>query len=488
MEKIIEFIYLYFNYVKLSLLIYLVYQYPLMGIPLFISIKFVYDKFYKICYGLTSLRASDRMFLDLPIANKYNIVNVMRFKNSFDVKLFISSFNKRLQILPKLRSILIRKNFDYFWKELEYSEEFINKIIEIREVDFQTKKQIFDFMEEESNIYFDLLKEIPYKFIILKNKHNNEDLLVLKTDHIFSDGLGYVSLLFGMADNFDPSIFPFTFKFSLKETLKAYLLMPYYVIYCFYNQFVNMTKNNNPYLKNTPLTQLTGKSTKLMSRKYILSEFTTLSKEMNITFNDLMILIFSESFYKYYKNHIGLEENKIKGSLTALLTVGSRNIPSQIQDVELHNDSTGIPFSIPIMKDPYTSYHHIKKMIDDQVKNWPLVMNMKFITDFLCYFISKDLFLAFVRRTPNDFIFSNVPGPKKPVFFCNSELVDTYNSCTPGFNHTFLGVGSYNNTFRLSVYLDLCSKMNCAKLVETLEETLESFYFNKTKKTPTHYE
>lgn len=74
---------------------------------------------------------------------------------------------------------------------------------------FDTMKDIISYCYEELDILFDLEKELPYKFIMIKNSEGNyKNIIVFKVDHNLADGLGFIGLITALGENYSLNLFP----------------------------------------------------------------------------------------------------------------------------------------------------------------------------------------------------------------------------------------------------------------------------------------
>lgn len=59
-------------------------------------------------------------------------------------------------------------------------------------------KDIISYCYEELDILFDLEKELPYKFIMIKNSEGNYKNII----HNLADGLGFIGLITALGENY----------------------------------------------------------------------------------------------------------------------------------------------------------------------------------------------------------------------------------------------------------------------------------------------
>lgn len=477
-----DIIYKQLPFLKLFLLLISIYCFGfIIGVISFVLSKMVYEKTIFFLYGFKPIKAAERLFLFLKPQNRYNVITGLEFEKELDIKAFKELFNERIKMIPRLRQMIARKHYDFWWKEYDYKTALEKLEFEIvTDTALKTREDIYEYMNQESNILFDLEKELPYKLILFSNKDNLKgDVLFFKFDHIFSDGLGYVSLLFGMTDNFSSKDFPLVVKFSIIDRIKAYIFSPFYILLNLYIIYVKCNNGDTPLKNNINSSNLSGKSNKSVSRRFIFPEYSRINKDMKITFNDFMMGVFSKAFYNYYTKDLKLSE--YNRYISILVTLGSRNIPTNPNDILLENDSTGVSFCMPLINDPLNikEMHRLKKDSDRYIKNWAYAYNVRFITDFVSYFCPKWFFYFMLKQTPQDFIFTNLPGPKKAVEFNNNKLIDVFTMSTPGFNPNFIGVITYDQKIRFFCFVDKATKRESKDIIKNIEEVMIDIHRRK---------
>ena len=66
--------------------------------------------------------------------------------------------------------------------------------------------------------------------MLKENFTEDKSLFIIKMHHIMSDGLGIVSFLSNLVDEYDPKILPPMKSFTLLDKLVIYLTIPYYFV------------------------------------------------------------------------------------------------------------------------------------------------------------------------------------------------------------------------------------------------------------------
>ena len=110
-------------------------------------------------------------------------------------------------------------------------------------------KDIISYCYEELDILFDLEKELPYKFIMIKNSEGNyKNIIVFKVDHNLADGLGFIGLITALGENYSLNLFPRSMKKtspSICQHLLSFLQFPYYLLLPFIEHFFILYSGDN---------------------------------------------------------------------------------------------------------------------------------------------------------------------------------------------------------------------------------------------------
>lgn len=154
----------------------------------------------KYVYKLFLFSAQDRMFILSKKEERFNLIGLLLLDDNFSPEEMKEKIiNKGIKQYSKLRSIEEIKHFEFWWKELDLSV-CINKMnpfeIKYNFRRFDTMNDIINYSYEELDVLFDLEKELPYKFIMIKNTEGNyKNIIVFKVDHNLADGLGFIGLI-----------------------------------------------------------------------------------------------------------------------------------------------------------------------------------------------------------------------------------------------------------------------------------------------------
>jgi len=320
------------------------------------------------------------------------------------------------------------------------------------------------------------LNEIPFKFVIINNENAKfKNLLMIKYDHILSDGLGIKDLICALADNFSLDLFPraTSKKKSFLDYLILFILIPYYFFNYFYGNLFLLSYEKSPFKLNNKINS--GRSNIEITKNFNFNSASKICKSLNVTFNDLMMSIISSSYRKFCK-----EKNlEIPKNFSAAIPVGNRKLPENLNQIKIMNDSTAVGCNIDIINNPIYDCLKIHKNLKDIVRNIPFIMITKFFTDFNFKFFPSYLSKYIIRNAGRnlDFTISNVAGPKNALVYEGGKIIEILVFSSPGYFGSLILIYSYNGQFKFVIIFDEVVGIDI-KLFKELIENEIIYVFN----------
>jgi NRPS condensation-like uncharacterized protein len=418
-------------------------------------------------YKLEPLTAGDKSFVWQTREETYNLMGVCVFEKYDKEAITKLIINKGIKQFKRLRSKLVYRFFDWWWEEIS-PEEVIKEVLVLDEkkVLFKTKEDLVKYCIEELAIRFDLTKEMPYKLIFINNDKSETDMkyiLIIKFDHTLTDGLGFMSLMNGLADNYSIDLYPKGMykPISLLQSLMAFSMILYYAIYPVYRNLFGLKSGQTPWKTDKPLT---GIPLIALSPKFELAEITKLSKNMGITFNDFIMSTFSAAIKKYCKFNYHRNPDKI----ITIIPVGHRKIPKTLEEIKICNDTTAIACELHLIDDPLHECHKISKEMKQNVRNIPMTKVLKYISDGNSMFLPYHLTKLIVSTAMNniDITISNVPGPRETLYYSGYKCHEMIPLFTPGIGPAFIAIYSMAGSFRITIVYDKVLGINPNDLLE----------------------
>jgi hypothetical protein len=221
----------YFPLIKLATFILLGYYFSYIGIISYLIIRLSYTIVMDIFFNYVPLEIGDSTFVYSYPEEVYTCCLMLKFQTLNREKFIFNLKEKGIKQIERLRYIRTTKNLEFWWKRLTYEEAEKRLKVENRLNIIDNYADIDLEIQNEINIPFKVEEELPYKIIFYSNPNNKYgQVAIFKFDHAFSDGLGIVSLLLSLADNYSLSLFPFNRKYPLYLKLWNFIFLPFYLI------------------------------------------------------------------------------------------------------------------------------------------------------------------------------------------------------------------------------------------------------------------
>lgn len=446
----------------------------LFSILLYHAYLFVMEKVFK----LVPYSAQDRMFILSSKEDRFNLMGVLILEDDYDVeKMKESIINRGIKQYKKLRCIQEIKHFEFWWKELPLSECLgrLNPFeTRLNFKKFNTIQDIIEYSYEELDILLKLDKELPYKFILIKNEGGNiKNMLIFKVDHNLADGLGFIGLITALGENYSLNLFPRSMKKkapSLFQHCLSLLQFPYYLIFPFIEHFFILYSGDTPFKTEK---KKTGKPKICVSKQYKFDEYSKINKKLGITFNDMMMAAFSAAIKLYCKENYKVIPKKV----ITINPISNRGLPSDPKKLQITNDSSGIGCTLKLVDDPIKECGEISKEFAFKLRNLYLRKIVKFASD-MCniiapYFLSKLMYNFAYRHC--DILFSNVALPKEALIYGKTRVKEIYSLLTPGNTKALVAIYSYNGYFSWTICVDRCLDLSPDLLMKYVDDQMEYF-------------
>jgi NRPS condensation-like uncharacterized protein len=429
------------------------------------------DKLFK----LEPLTPGDMNFIWTDDHERYNLVTFLIFEDFEPEKIKNLLIEKGIKNFRKLRSRVVFKFFEWYWEERNI-DEAIERIEIIKNNDkfrFDSHDDLLAYAYKEIGQRIDIINEMPFKFVIIQNEKSKfKNVLMIKFDHSFTDGLGFIGLICALADNYSIDLFPRT-NFKQKGFLDYLVLLcsiPYFIISIFYRNLITLSTGASPF-KLSGNKKNTGQPQIQISKIYDFNIISKICKSLKVTFNDLMMSIISSSCTKFCLEH----KFELPKSLSAVVPVGHRKIPKTFKDIKILNDSTAVGCKIDLISDPIKECHIINNEFKNNLRNIPFITLTKLLSDLIFKFFPDYLSKKIVRSASRsfDFTISNVPGPKNALYYADGKISEMMAFTSPGYISSFVGVFSYNGTFRFLFCFDEILGINVTEFKNYVEREIE---------------
>lgn len=411
---------------------------------LFCLVYVSYRKILEKAFGLRMLRAADKVFVGDRPHEQMTMVGTLVFKDfSIDKckKRLLHSFKEN----GKLSSRLIYKFRNYFWEEVYPTEERFNEMVKVVEKGVKNYDEAMEFARKQTEVKLDLTKQGMIIYLIPFTERTNEGAVVFVNDHCYSDGMGMVSLLFTMSDNFTEDFFPKSMKVRERPgIIRSFIDLLIFLFTGWINAIKVMRLKAQ---SNICTKKASGLSSIAKTLVLDIHKFKEVSHKLKLTINELILNLLSA----------GLKRMDSKATnYTVAIPIGNTKAPKSLKKTPVRNLITGITFRLALIDD-------IERESDIVLSELKQFMSNRIVTIFLVYLgvFLNELFpfiifktIAMELSTKVDITVSNMPGPTKPLFYDGMELISMVPFTSVGPNKAFCSIFSYCNSIFITTEFD----------------------------------
>mmetsp|Transcript_16071 Transcript_16071/g.27128 ORF Transcript_16071/g.27128 Transcript_16071/m.27128 type:complete len:214 (+) Transcript_16071:501-1142(+) len=175
----------------------------------------------------------------------------------------------------------------------EFSSKLSQVFIEKRGI--STREEMVEFMCKEQEVN-DFEDTVQYRFFLFPDYAADQSAIVMKSHHVFSDGLGISSLYLAVSDEYDPSALPVLKPLSCMKHTVTLLLSPFMILYTLATS-LTLSTDNNPLCNKS---KKSGKRVGGFSSDIDLPAMKKYCKERGFSINDYTSAILSTTLYDFY--------------------------------------------------------------------------------------------------------------------------------------------------------------------------------------------
>lgn len=436
---------------------------PFLAIGVIIILYASY--FYFLQYnGYTPLKAGDKMLLGDHFNTRQLLICVLDIENMNGENISTLIKERAIDKVKKIRSVMKYKFFNFYWKELDLSrEEIYNRTI--KKIKPITRDELHSYIQSTLSTNVDLFNN-PIEFQIIPIKNETNGVLLIKTDHSFTDGLGILNLIVCLSDNFSQDIFPKIMKsrdYSLFKHFIDFCLFLVFGIFIIIYLLVN-TKSKHRFSKNPRTNQVALEN----GTEYELKNMKALSKKLKISINEIALSTLLSAVKMYTKD--------TAKEITLMIPFGQTPIPKQASEIYLANYVSGLVSSMSLIEHPLKDR---KTFIKDYKKLLQQALLIK-ITDwgifFLSYILPFNVFKAieFSVVLKIDICCSNVPGPNEVLILNGSKVTKINPIASSGYLSLFFPIFSYNEKITIYGVHDKNLNIDCKQILLNYDKIYKS--------------
>lgn len=468
-----------YSSIKTFVLFYLIYQLGfLKGSIFFFLLSKTYTFLMNFIFKFERCSFTDMMFVNDANSvfnmNVGAIFNLETLNNVENIKHILIS--KLFKKIPKLSSKVVFYLGEYFFdNSKKYTEEELKK--QFKEIEL-SRTELKSYCEIEMSKNIDIFNEIGLEFHIIRYKkdgkksicqidQNSEGAILMKLNHMISDGMGVVNMIGFIDDHFSINKFPRLLRREKVGFLKNLLNEIYLFILAFtYGFFIffEVAKEGKPELFSS--TEVNGEN--FDNRNMVLSNLISIdlnelkeySKKEKISINEIVVDSIYRAMFINYPN-----AKKISG----MIPINYNALVENINNFHIKNSSSGIRFTVDSPYNEVNTRNKIRKFVKSNII---LSKTFKSIFKFISEILSIRYIYPIKKETATDICISNVPCQEDYMSIGGNKILDTFPVGEPNtFLYEFL-IGSYAGKLYISFSTKKKFGGNIDKIIKDINEEL----------------
>jgi hypothetical protein len=426
-------------------------------------------------YNLEPFNTCDLCFIGWRDEYDFFLTSVMIFEGQGKDKFKENFIKNGIGHFVKLRQKPIFLLGNYYWKTFS-EDEAKGQILELDGKGLNSSEDIMNYVNNNLSDKLFSLNEFQYKVFLAENDIG-QTIVIIINDHALTDGMGLVCLNCKLTDGFTMEKFPPLKKKSIIDRVRQVIEFPFYLPFCMIKVFL-LRSGKTPFKF---ISGPTGQKKVYRTKRFDFPPIYKITKQLNCTFNDYMLAVISK-VAKQYCQRFGYNNN----SINIICPVSLRDPPKTEEELRLTNESGAACIQIPFIDDHHNpeSIKKIKYITDKYLKSHRFAETLNYTTGFVNQFlpnlVSRQVILASSRHF--DFVVSNVPGPKDPIYMSGLKLVDQLLFMRPGTHSSFIAIMTYMNKVNIWIGYDEGIECNGQEFLNLMAEEIELSINNSQSK------
>jgi len=268
-------------------------------------------------------------------------------------------------------------------------------------------------------------ENVQYRLLLIPNFKDGKGVVILKTHHCLSDGLGFSTLFMCLSGEFDPKQLPGVKPISFVQNIIITLLTPLLVIRATVELLISFRTPNS--INDDK--RITGIKKGAFTEDLILDDMKAYCKSKNVTVNDYLCSVLSNTLYQYFDNHKKEKFGGIPDYVNMGMPYSLRQPPKSIKDVKLVNDFITVPIELKIRKELDESLPIMKKVFFDlrtSLKPFGFLSAFKVLVN-LPYVLPK--YGVDLISEKNHILFTNLNASKTLYMFDGKKMLGQFYYC-----------------------------------------------------------
>lgn len=178
--------------------------------------------------------------------------------------------------------------------------------------------------------------------MLIPNFKDGKGAVIVKTHHCMSDGLGFSIMFMCLSGEFDPKSLPGVKPLGIFKDIIITLLTPLLAARAALYIALSFASPNSICGDE----KMTGIKRGAFTEDFVIDDMKAFCKTKNVTINDYLCALISNSLYQFFENHKNEKHGGIPKSVNMGLPFSLREPPKSRNDVRLVNDFIAIPVEL----------------------------------------------------------------------------------------------------------------------------------------------
>jgi len=310
--------------------------------------------------------------------------------------------------------------------------------------------------------------------------------MLIKFDHILTDGMGIVTLIGALSDDYEPSLMENMSKLKRNFGILGYvfqiidtIIFPFLLIK---NLIFSDKKDCQRHLLKIKEEMNSTESSKAKetvvaySKQFNFENIKKANKKLQVGVNDLLLAIISKSFDKYTCDNMPEIPTKYS-SFKCLIPMGVKDVPKSVNDVRLENDTISTIVDLKRVENVEKDVKSVNEEMKRVFRNINYMKAVKFFKSLVVEYLPNYFANTIIQRSASmyDLIVSNIPGPCRQLVYSGNNVSEVIPLMSVGFSKCFVSSQTYQGTIGISVSIDSNLEVDPKKLISYMEEEIKRF-------------
>jgi len=464
-----------FSVIKISIFIclFIIFGF-IFSMIAYISGYFIVQYLVDYLFKWQAVGLGDLLFIETNIANDFVSVGGFYLEKINPKGMKEKLIERGVKKIQKLRQVPFPFLNNWYFHELPMEIALAKANENIKLISDKRLKDPVNYRQyafTEMQKLFPKQNELMWEFHIIDFEDEEGGLFLLKMDHLMSDATGLINIYALLIDNFEAMKYPaVSVKKTLWNDIKYYIKIPYYIAYSAYI-YTKEIYSNTLFRDNKPIVPNKKRQISFFStRIHDFKVFYNKTKELKVTFNDLILILFSKSLKKYYK-----DKGFTKNNLSVGVTVGPQTMPSDKSKIVVRNASTCVLVNVKFIDDIYKEAEMVGRKIGETTRDKDYSRCLLWMVNYMNLVLPRSFsrLITQIAGTAIDFMLSNIPGPKENIFIDGCKVLNTLAFPPLGYSKAFCVVATYAGRFALEMSLDKTLNIDEKELKTIIENEIE---------------